>query len=488
MTPNSSVGLATTLTNWRAWGDLHILFGIALAFVYYTLLITDGSFNLFQTRPREIVSGVVFNSMLSHLLQGDFAVDPEAIRLEAFVRDGKTYAYFGIAPAFLRLPLLPFSNFATIDITALSMVIATCVSAYFKCASLQLIKRFGNENTAQTAIYGLLVVWILLGGPQVQFLKASIYQEVICWAMALTSAFIYCAMRGLFLPARFSPALLLVMACIAGLALLTRVTAGIGLYGALGLLLVALGTRVYDMRPSRPGTAGESETGQRVSLLGGLTSAHVMPPLLILIACAALCGVVNYGRWGNPFVFADVHLNRLMMGSRIAAVDAYGEFNLRRVPYSLMYYFFPIDFFLPAQDGGSLFGEVRRRYYDGVELPISSFLVSDPVTLILAAVFVFGLMRGRGPAGFDLRSAAALFAGFALPVLLILTYYFLAFRFRGEFYPILDLAALLGFHAASRFPSPLATWRLQKAVSYSVIVGISASHTLLVAYKAVEWT
>ena len=476
----------------RASSDAHLYFWLAVAFVYYSLQITGGSFDFFHDRPREIVTGVVFNSMLSHLLQGDFAVDPDAIRLEAFVKDGKTYAYFGITPALLRLPLLPFRDFATIDITPLSIVLATCVAAYFKCASLLLVRRLGNESPAQTALYGVLVLSILIGGPQVQFLKAMIYQEVICWAMALTSAFMYCALRGLLLPQRFSTPLLVTLACLAGVALLTRVTAGIGLYAALGLLLVSLGTRACWPAVSNPGAVSGYDKDNRPSILRWLMSRQVMLPVLILMVFAALCGAVNYARWGNPFLFVDMHYNPVMMESgRIAVLDQYGEFNVRRLPYNVLYYFFPINFFLHGPFGGLPFNGFPRAYYDGVEPPLSTFLVTDPATLLLAGSFFIALVQNRVPAGLDRRQVTALFVGFALPVFLLLTYFFLAFRFRGEFYLPLEFAAILGFYALSRSLDGVsrssAKWGFDKTLRYSVIIGIAASHVVLAAYKATEW-
>lgn len=486
----SAVGLFLANQS-RASSSAHIFVAVALAFVYYAFLITDGSLDLFHSPPRQIVSGVVFNNMLLHLLRGEFSIDPDAIRLEAFVRDGETYAYFGVGLALLRLPLLPFKNFATIDITPLSVVLATCVAAYFKCASLLLIRRSGNETPIQIALYGLLVASILVGGPQIQFLKAVIYQEVLCWAMALTSAFMYCALRGLFLPRRFSTPLLVTLACLAGMALLTRVTAGIALYAASGLLLLALGTRACWPAASGFGPAGHADEGRRPSLLRWLTSRQVLLPVLILIAFAALCGTVNYGRWGNPFVFADMHLSPVMMESgRIDVLDQYGEFNLRRLPYSVLYYFFPINFFLYGPYGGAPFNDFPMSYYDGVEPPLSTFLVTDPATLLLAGVFVAALVRDRVPAGLDRVQVAALLVGFLTPVLLLLTYFYLAFRFRGEFYLPLEFAAVLGFWVVSRSSegaSNGAGWRFDRTLRCCVIVGIAASHALLIYYKETEW-
>lgn len=469
----------------RASSSAHISFGVALAFFYYSFLITDGSFDLFQTAPREIVSGVVFNNMLSHLLQGDFSIDPDAIRQEAFVKDGKTYTYFGVGLALLRLPLLPFKNFATIDITPLSVVIATCIAAYFKCASLLLIRRLGNENPMQTTLYGLLVISVLIGGPQIQFLKAVIYQEVLCWEMALSSAFIYVALRGLFLPSRFSTRVLVTLAFLAGLALLTRVTGGISLYVALGLLLVSLGTRAYWSAPSGPAIRGDGDKPS--SIPQWLISRQVMLPVLILAVFAALVATVNYGRWGNPFVFVDMHFNPIMMESgRIAVIDRYGEFDLRRIPFSVIYYFFPITLFAAYP-----YEHFPFHHYDGVEPPLGSFLFSDPANLLLAVTFFLALIRNNVPPELDRRHVTALLFGFLAPVLLMLSYFFLAFRFRGEFYPLLEFAAMLGFFVVSRsslWASRSAGWRFEKAVSYSVIIGICASHVMLIAYKATEWT
>ena len=45
-----------------------------------------------------------FDNMLVHLLRGEFTVDREAIGYEAYTRDGKTYAYFGIFPVVLYMP------------------------------------------------------------------------------------------------------------------------------------------------------------------------------------------------------------------------------------------------------------------------------------------------------------------------------------------------------------------------------------------------
>src|SRR5208337_1007156 len=48
---------------------------------------------------------LTFNSMLEHLLRGQFDVDPQAIGDDGYLRNGHVYAYWGIWCALLRLPL-----------------------------------------------------------------------------------------------------------------------------------------------------------------------------------------------------------------------------------------------------------------------------------------------------------------------------------------------------------------------------------------------
>lgn len=79
---------------------------IAVVGVYYLFLLSNGTLQLFAPELLD----KVFDSMLAHLLHGEFNVDPKAIGFEASVRNGKTYTYFGIFPALLRLLALPFTD------------------------------------------------------------------------------------------------------------------------------------------------------------------------------------------------------------------------------------------------------------------------------------------------------------------------------------------------------------------------------------------
>ena len=107
------------------WVLAAMIFAAVLIFLYYWMLLTDGKF--LDIAPHQ--NGLVFNSMLDHLLHGGFDVDRSVIQSEGFTRDGRTYAYFGVVPALLRLPLMWLPPFMTLDFTAVFCAVAATVAA-----------------------------------------------------------------------------------------------------------------------------------------------------------------------------------------------------------------------------------------------------------------------------------------------------------------------------------------------------------------------
>lgn len=415
--------------------DLERLLLVALL---YAALMTRGSFDLLHPIPY----GLTFNSMLEHLLRGRLDVDPAAIGNEGFLRDGRTYAYFGILPALLRLPLAALGRLGSVDITRLSLLLAVVLAAACKLRTIGIVARQASAAPAGTAILAMLTVATLLGGAQMQFLKASIYQEAVSWADAIAAAFVYCAVAGLLGERRFDRPLLLRMAALAGLALLTRVSTGLGLYLALGFLLIA----VAD---------GEHRSGwgaRAAALARGLLTPRILLPAGTLLLFAALCGAVNYFRWGNPLTFADLHASIMYntaFADRLPRLDRYGEFNLARLGYGLMYYFLPL-WVIITPGGNFLFGDFQQRLIESAELPPGSFLLTDPLLIVLAIVCLRALWRGQWARPELPRQAAALLLGLAVPAFLMLIAISMTFRYRMEFYPFLELAAFLGCHALCR--------------------------------------
>ena len=115
---------------------------VAFTICWYLRLLTAGG-ELFEP----VSFGHTFNSMLLHLLQGRFDVDPGVVGTEGYVRDGLTYAYFGIFPALFRGLFLPLPDFAHIDFTRLSCLFAVALMAVFKAYSVLVIWREASDQS-----------------------------------------------------------------------------------------------------------------------------------------------------------------------------------------------------------------------------------------------------------------------------------------------------------------------------------------------------
>ena len=331
----------------------------------------------------------------------------------------------------------------------------------------------------QAIAFSVLVLSALFGGAQIQFLRSSIYQETIEWAGVLAAAFVYCSLRGLIRSRGFSTRLIAVMATLAGVALLTRVSTALGLYSAVGLLLVALA-----WSEASPISHGISH------FVRALICNRTVAALAILLVFAILCGVVNYGRWGNPLVFADFHIQLLYVRmGRVPLIAARGEFNIERLWYGILYYLFPI-WTIIRPDGRFLFADFESRMLDMVELPPGSFLLSDPLLLVLGAAFFFRLPQLRKERRVDIRAAAALMIGFSIPIFLMLTAMVMAFRVWSGVYPFIEFAAYLGFYAMCVNPNQYlasSRRRLYILLIASAGLGIVCSHLLFILYKVSQF-
>jgi hypothetical protein len=454
-----------------------LLYGILIfaAAIYYFVLAMDG-FNLFK--PLELAArGMVFNSMLEHLLHWEFDVDPSAIAFEGSLRDGKTYTYFGVFPALLRLPLLPTGALAWLDVTGPFCALAATVALCFKLASAVLLNDQLPRSRLQAIVFSVIVLSLILGGAQIQFLRGTLYQETLEWAGAISAAFIYCALRGLVAKREFSVGLISVMASLAGLSLLTRVSTALGLYVATGVLIVAL---------AWPSTGSIRDRMPR--FFRGLANRRAVVGLAILLTFVMLAGVVNYQRWRNPLEFyydPHTYIGYMAAPWRLARLEAYGVFNIGRLWYGILYYFFPI--WTIARPGGQfLFAEFETRMLDAVETPPSSFLLSDPLLLVLAGAYLLRLPRLVRQRLLDPRAVAALMIGLLIPVFLIMTFMYMAFRYRMEFYPFLEFSAFLGFYAICVNPAEFSASsrrRLSLILIGSAGFGVAYSHFALLLHK-----
>jgi hypothetical protein len=179
----TSVGLgAPERAGWIS-SDWHFAALIAAVAVYSPFLLSNGTFQLFAPEMLD----KAFNNMLLHLLRGEVTVDREAIDFEAFTHDGKTYAYFGVFPALLRLPALPFVDVAQVPLARLSCLTAVVFYVAVQLRMLVIVHQSLPPQNQLHSFLGIMMAATVLGGPQLYILgSASIYHEPILWSAFTT--------------------------------------------------------------------------------------------------------------------------------------------------------------------------------------------------------------------------------------------------------------------------------------------------------------
>jgi hypothetical protein len=458
----------------------HWLQGILLVFMAQCY-----GFILFRLHGSAGPFGMTFNSMLDHLVHGQFDVDPEVVGFEGFLRDGRVYSYWGITCALLRLPLLLVHRM-DLDITPWSCLVADCLAGMMKIRTVLLVRRYCGPIPNSGWAFGLMLAYLILGGAGVGYLTVSVYQEVIFWAIAFAAIFVYFAVKGL-VAGEFTTSTLSWMAFAAGLATLTRVSTGLGLCVAFGLLLIAL--QLKELRARR-----------------ALFKRRILIPVAILTVLLIAVGTVNYHRWGNPLTFADytLYIGNRDYPDRMLRMLRYGLFNPVRTLFGLGYYFLPI-WALQGADGRLLFENTQTRLLDSAELPPSSPFLTDllPIAFIVFLAMALWSKRpsrsGSLPKGgmiarladhwqsfgiFSPAQVLALAAGLAVPFVLMLTASSMTYRYRMEFYPEIDLLAFLSLYATVSNPALLARFnRIRHWMLAATVVSIVSAFAALLLNK-----
>lgn len=390
----------------------------ALLCATYAGLATQFTYELWPTTS----GGFIFNSQLRALLELRLDIDPDVIGMEGFVRDGKTYTYFGILPALLRLPLV---NHLWLDWTTLSCVSAAVFAALALLGALHASCVGLAGSAPATGARVLVAITVLLSGPQVELLgKPSVYVEAVLWSYACACAFLWLVMP-LLLGGTASGRRLALLAACAALALLARVSTGLALYISSGLLALVL------MRDWR--AAGWTWPAQL---------RHLLPATLLLVGAIVATFTVNQQRWGDPLQFAALTANRYYDAdpARLARLERHGVFGLARIPHALTYYAAPGWFFAAPPDSARR--ATVATLFDGPEGPPVGIVQAQPLWLGLAATGIWTLLAGAGAV--RRRRVLAVLAGLLVAGVIISSYHYLAFRYRAEFAPPVLLLAYVG--------------------------------------------
>jgi hypothetical protein len=425
-----------------------------------------------------------FNSMLDHLAHGQFDVDPKIIGMEGSERNGHIYTYFGVTCALVRLPLLLFHRL-DLDVTRWSCFFAVCLAGMMKIRIVLFLRRYCGPAPTSEWAFGLMLAYIVLGGAEIGFLKASLFQEALSWAVAFAAVFVYFAVKGL-VTGQFTTVTLSWMALAAGFGLHAKISTGLGLCSAFGLLLLVL--LVKEIRAGR-----------------AVLTLRFFLPVAILAGFLIAAGTINYYRWGNPLAFSGgFYLQFYISPERVTRLHTYGNFNLARLPLGLSYYFLPF-WALHGSDGRLFLESTQTRLMDVVELPPCSFFLTDLLPIAFIAFLAIALWAGRHSLARALRAewgfaqdeqtqpplrlfspaqGLALAAGLAVPCVLMLTFINMCYRYRMEFYPEMDLLALLGLYAIVSNPALLARFnRCRRWMLAAAVVSIVSAFMALLLYK-----
>jgi hypothetical protein len=136
-----------------------------------------------------------------------------------------------------------------------------------------------------------------------------------------------------------------------------------------------------------------------------------------------------------------------------------------------------------ARERRPLFLEnTQKRIFHTVELPPSSFFLTDLLSLCFIVLLLIAVWRRRSRNSPRTMQVAAIAAGLLAPSALIMTAISIAYRYRMEFYPEFDFPALLGLYLTVSNPANLerfARFRGWLAAALAIsIVGSLASLTL----------
>jgi len=201
-------------------------------------------------------------------------------------------------------------------------------------------------------------------------------------------------------------------------------------------------------------------------------------PLGMVAASLAVSGAVNYFRWGNPatFVNYDFYINRDAWPNFVSSLSGYGAFNVRRIPFGLIYYFAPV-WVLHGSSGQLLFDGTQSRLFGDIELPPASFLLTDMVAFSFMILLV-AAMRKRGGAGVERADlwAAVVATGLLAPCVLMVSLAWLTYRYRIDFCPEIDFLALLGLYVTVTDEAILKKFaRFRKGFNSALAISVLAS-------------
>ncbi len=437
----------------RAFVRMAAAIGLVSVLVFGWFL-TLGRPNLVQYRG----FGEVFDLQARALLQGRLSLPAGSLGFEGFLVDGKTYAYFGVFPALLRIPLFLVTDHFDGRLSAASMLIAYVIALWSAVAVVRRVRALLRPGQAWTRT-GLVVAGLLLAvvgiGSNLLFLASGawVYHEASLWGAAAVLASFAATLRFLD---RGRMRSIVAAGLWAAVAWTSRGSVGLAPSAVLGLLGLAhlTGHRWLSVLAPPPSTRGRRGAGEPGVWPRDFRRAAVL--LVASVAGALVFGTINAAKFGSP---TSLPMDKQVASfnpwpDRARALEVYDGslFSTKLIP-SVVYQSLRPDLLRPARVWPFFtFSEARppvwgNLVFDTVE-PSAGLTVTSPLLLVLGGVGCVSALRRRRTGGPSGPVRAAVLRPFLLGGLAAayapLTIAFIAQRYLTDALPFLIVGAAGG--------------------------------------------
>lgn len=431
--------------NWRGVRPEWV--AAALVLVALAWMVTEGEWNFLGTSGR--LEGF-YEAQAQSLLAGRIDVAPEAIGDEAFVRNGKSYGYFGPTPALFRMPLVILFPGMNGLWSRWSMLAG---SALMLWAVLLLLRRL--EELMPALAQGRPAFWLRAGlvlaagiGSTQIFVcaESKVYQESIEWAASLSLASGVCLLS--FLMTRRMGWLW--GACTtAFLSFFARVSSGAGPIFGLFVLDAAM-LLPFARWKAWLGAEEFQERGRAVAALSGT-----------IVLTAALWAGLNYWKFGMFFTSQPLAMQEQYNAARLAHIKG-NLASVTNLPLTLSTYLSPANIAFsrgfPWVLTTVIPSETLRARFPSAHFDYCEWFAALPDAM--PALF-FGALAGTilclAAWGKALRRLRAPLLGAAAGCGLAFLWGLIAYRYLHDLFPWLVIGAAVAAAAIARIRD--ARWR-----------------------------